>query len=203
MRVHCIQKAVQDSSVWNTYKRERDVLFVYWRGNCAVRGQYSWYRRRPRHSFGLFLSVIVNVYEKYYGLCLMVFICNKEKHHYFNRCGWINNQPNTCVLHCWNQSCWGIILNLFGKITGSSKKKKILISSLKQQQNIKLKKTIATKMSLQKYVVLSNLVRILLISCVILLRLPKCASNPATNMYSDKVVSIHFNFMKKIFCCSF
>lgn len=51
-------------------------------------------------------------------------------------------------------------------------------------------------MSLQQYIVASNLVKILLITCVILLRLSGCTSKPSMNIYSDSVVSNHLcNFV--------
>lgn len=47
------------------------------------------------------------------------------------------------------------------------------------------------KMSLDKSIVVFDLVKIIsLIICVLLLRLPKCTSKPAVDMYSDRVVSI-------------
>lgn len=47
------------------------------------------------------------------------------------------------------------------------------------------------KMSLDKSTVVFDLVKIIsLIICVLLLRLPKCTSKPAVDMYSDRVVSI-------------
>lgn len=68
-------------------------------------------------------------------------------------------------------------------------------------------KKITAKMSLQQYIIASNLVKILLITCVILLRLSGCTSKPSMNIYSDNVVSRHFSltfslclFFRRIFC---
>lgn len=47
----------------------------------------------------------------------------------------------------------------------------------------------SAKMSLYKSIVVLDLVRIAVIICVLVLRLPNCTSKPA-DIYSDKIVSI-------------